>query len=317
MSIFRKKKYHYSRRRKSFLKKNFSRVPRRAKKSSYSVNLKLYQILLLIFIAGGVYFFFFYNFFQIKRLVFIDQKIVQESRMDEAVNPILDQRRYFVFPGTNIFLVNNSSIEGALLEQVPELDSLEIIKKYPDILKLKVKEVEPKAIWASKGEQYIIDGDGVVRGNIKDIENFDSSNLIRIVDQNNKDVMLRENVIYAKHLNYMKVLHEIVPELSINIEEIILPSALAEEIHMKTEEGWRVFFILNKDAGQQVENMKLILEKEIDGKIRREDLDYIDLRVENWAYYKKKGPEPKKEEEKPAEEVSEVDENSLEENIEN
>lgn len=257
------------------------------------MNLKIHQILIVAVVFLLAYFLFFYNFFQIKKLVFIDYMIVQDTRMDNVIKSILSQRRYFVFPGSNIFLVNKESIEGALLEQVPELDSLEIIKKYPDILKIKVKEAEPKALWVSDNEEYIIDGGGVVRGRVSDIGNYDTQNLIRIVDQNNKEVKIKENVVYAKHLNFIKILYDLVPQSGISIKEMILPSALAEEVHMMTEEGWRVFFILDKDLEQQVNNMNLILEKEVDGKMSREDLDYIDLRVENWAYYKKKSLEQK------------------------
>jgi hypothetical protein len=83
-------------------------------------------------------------------------------------------------------------------------------------------------------------------------------------------------------------LHEKLPEIKINIKEVDLPSPLADEVHVTTENGWRVFFTLERQLDQQIKNLQLVFENEISQKLPEEELDYVDLRVESWVYYRKK-----------------------------
>jgi cell division septal protein FtsQ len=257
--------------------------------------LRFYQIAILLLSLVLAYFFFFFNYFQIKKTVLINQKFVSEEEINKIVNPILDQRRFLVFPGKNIFLVNKDLIKSSLFDQIPQINSIEISKKYPDILKIKVNEMEPVALWLSQGRRYLIDEEGVVRGELQITEENNpsvSTNLFKIVDQSNKEVHLKDGVVFPKHINFINALYEKLPSMGINIKEIILPSPQAFEIHIKTDKDWQIYFILEKSIDLQLFNLKLVLEKELQNKT--DGLDYIDLRVENWVYYKKKMPgEPK------------------------
>lgn len=266
-------------------KKNLFAMP-------FSFRIKVYQVLILVLFLALAYFLFFFDYFQIKKTILINQKFVSEEKVNEIINPILSQKRFLIFPGKNIFLVNKKAIEDSLLKNIPQISSLEISKKYPDIVKIKINEAETKVLWQTKDQYYLVDKEGVVRGKFENMRDPQTADLIRdlykIIDQNGKDVQLKENVVFAKHINFIETLYEKLPDLGINIKEIILPSPQAFEIHIKTDKDYQIYFILEKPIDLQLFNLKLVLEKELQNKT--DDLEYIDLRVENWVYYKKKMP---------------------------
>lgn len=291
MISYNRKRRHLRTQRKKLLKKTFSQVPRRSKQRSFSFKFKFLRALAVILSLVFCYLILFHPFLQIKKVIIVDQKLTDDNKIEELAESVLNKRRYFILPGRNIFIFDERAIENSILENISEIDSLEIIKKYPDILKIKVKEAKPEALWKSSDNYYYLDNEGRIRGEISDPETLKSEGVFVIIDQNNKDVNLKESVVYAKHLNFIKVLYEKLPENNINIEEVTLPSALADEIHVKTSKGYRVFFTLDREVEHQISNLNLVLEKEIAGKVAEENLDYIDLRVESWVYYREKRAE--------------------------
>ena len=63
-------------------------------------------------------------------------------------------------------------------------------------------------------------------------------------------------------------------------------SILAKEVHLETIGGWRVYFSIDRSVESQLSDLKIVMDEQIKGGIER--VDYIDLRIDNWAYYKYK-----------------------------
>ena len=320
MVSFRKKlklKSVRSQRRK-LLRSTFSQVPKKKKYPSKSLNIKILRVIIAAIFFVVFYFFLYYPYFRIKSVVVIDHKIVNEERVEDISWSTLNKMRYLIIPGKNIFVFDKQSIERNIAEQISEIDSVEIIRKFPDIIKVKVQEAAPAALWRSDDNYYYLDESGMVRGGINDVEFFSEENIFTIIDLNNKEVQLKENVVYAKHINFIRALYEKLPEIKINIKEVALPSPLANEVHITTENDWRIFFTLERQLDQQITNLQLVFENEINNKLSEEELNYVDLRLESWVYYRRRmaddGKEEDNEEEKLTQEELEsgslVDENS-------
>lgn len=274
--------------RRKLLRSTFSQVPKKKKYPSSSINAKIIRIIVIIIFLITAYFFTYYPYFQIKSVVVVDHEIINEQKVEDITWSILNKRRYLIFPGENMFIFNKMEIKKALEDQISEIDSVEILRKYPDILKIKVKEAKPAALWKSGDNYYYLDQSGMVRGGVSDLEKFNKEGIFTINDLNNKEVKIKENVVYAKHINFVKALYEKLSAININIKEISLPSPLADEIHITTEKDWRVFFTLERELEQQVSNLQLVLENEINNKLSEEELNYVDLRVESWVYYRRR-----------------------------
>jgi len=290
MVSFRKKLKLKSARaqRRKFVRSAFSQVPKNKKYPSGSLNIKILRVVIAVIFLVLFYFFIYYPYFQIKSVVIVDNRLVNEEKVEEMSWDVLNKMRYLIIPGRNIFVFDKQVIEKNIKEQIPEIDSVEVVRKFPDIIKVKVQEAKPAALWRSGDNYYYLDQSGMVRGGISDIEQFSEENIFTIYDSNNKDVQVKENVVYAKHINFIKALYEKLPEIKINIKEVALPSPLADEVHVTTENDWRIFFTLERELDQQISNLQLVFENEINYKLTEEELNYVDLRVESWVYYRRR-----------------------------
>jgi cell division septal protein FtsQ len=302
--------------RRKLLRSTFSQVPKKKKYPSSSINIKILRIIIVVVFLILAYLFIYYPYFQIKSVVVVDHKIVDEEKIEDIAWSVLNKRRYVIFPGKNTFFFNKQTIKKTIEEQIPEINSVEIIRKFPDIIKVKVQEAKPAALWKSGDNYYYLDQNGVVRGGVSDLGKFSEEGIFTINDLNNKDVQIKENVVYAKHINFIKALYEKLPEIKINIKEVALPSPLADEVHVTTENDWRVFFTLERDLDQQISNLQLVFENEISNKLTEEELNYVDLRVESWVYYRRRMASDNENEEDQKEENIEIDELVEENNTE-
>ena len=297
--------------RRKLLKSTFSQVPRKKKYPSKALNIKILRVIIAAIFLVLFYLFLYYPYFRIRSVVVVDHKIVNEERIDDISWSTLNKMRYFVIPGKNIFIFDKQTIERNIVEQIPEINSVEVIRKFPDIIKVKVQEAKPAALWKSGENYYYLDEGGMVRGGVSDIESFNEENIFTIIDLNNKEVQLKENVVYAKHINFIRALYEKLPEIKINIKEVALPSPLADEVHITTEKDWRIFFTLERQLDQQITNLQLVFENEINHKLSEEELNYVDLRVESWVYYRRRMADDEKEDDDEEEKLTQEELESL------
>ena len=294
--------------RRKLIRSTFSQVPKKKKYPSSSINLKILRVIIAVVFLALTYFFVYYPYFQIKSVVVVDHKIVDEEKIEAIAWSILDERRYIIFPGKNIFIFDKQSIKKTIEGQIPEINSVEIIRKFPDIIKVKIQEARPAALWKSGNNYYYLDQNGMVRGGVSDLEKFSEEGIFTINDLNNKEVQIKENVVYAKHINFIKALYEKLPEIKINIKEVALPSPLVDEVQVTTENDWRIFFTLERELEHQISNLQLVFENEISNKLTEEELNYVDLRVESWVYYRRRMASDDSKEEEQKEENVEIDE---------
>ena len=62
---------------------------------------------------------------------------------------------------------------------------------------------------------------------------------------------------------------------------------ISGDLRVETSEGWKIYFNKNLGSKKTFEMLKVILANNIDQE-KRANLEYIDLRVNNKAYYKLK-----------------------------
>ena len=97
-------------------------------------------------------------------------------------------------------------------------------------------------------------------------------------------MFIGEKVIEEDIINIiLKIKKGLEDNLQISVEEAIISSPLRLDI--KTSEKWKIYFNLGSDIDMQVIRMNLLLSKEIPADARK-NLEYIDLRFKDGAYYK-------------------------------
>ena len=115
----------------------------------------------------------------------------------------------------------------------------------------------------------------------------DRFGLIRFRDESQKEISLGQFVFDSSYIKYVLDARRKITELAgIEVEnELWTPAIISDDVRLRTSEGWAIYLNEKTDLGQEVEILKIVLEKEI-SQIQRQDLEYIDLRINNKVYYK-------------------------------
>lgn len=216
--------------------------------------LKL-TILVLGVIIGMSYFLFFSGFFQVKKIIITGDKIISEDDV----------------PRQNIFLIDVPVIEKDILDRFPQIASIEVRKSFPDTLNILITKRLPQALWCENEKCFYIDNNAVVFGEPVDAMN----NLVKVIGE--KELLSEEKM--SQILKIKKELKD--GSLATTTQALIVSD---ERLNIKTSEGWEIYFNLKGDLGWQMQELKLVLEKQITPE-KRKNLEYVDLRFSR-VYYK-------------------------------
>jgi cell division septal protein FtsQ len=258
---------------------------RKARKVSGGLLSKIYIILAGFLVVGALYILFYSPLFTIANIIVSDSSADLEPQIARYVEEdILDKRKWLIFSSRNIFLLPAQDIEKKIVEQFPEVYFVSASKDFPNVLRLNVKQREPVLVWKKNDNFYYVADDGVVIGaeSAYDAEN-DSLPLIESLRDD--EVVVGEMITNAKIIRFIQILEErFTSKTNIEIASYVLPSAQAGEIHIQSKEGTLVYFSLESSAEDQIDNLVLLVREELEGSIS--GLEYIDMRVGNWVYYK-------------------------------
>jgi cell division protein FtsQ len=248
------------------------------KKSILKNRFFWWGILTVILIGGIFYFFFFFEIFQIKKIEItgLEKTPIEKIKTITKKNA---ENMIFFFKTKSIFLVNLNKIKKEILKNFPQVEKIDLKRKFPDTLLLQITERKPVAIFCGKINCFFIDKEGISFEATERKQDF-----ILLKKNIDQEINLGEKIIEEKKLSkILEVQMKLKNELKIFSEEILLISE--ERFNIKTSEGWQIYFNFQEDLGWQLTKLKAVLEKEILPE-KRKDLEYIDLRFGNFAPYK-------------------------------
>ena len=87
------------------------------------------------------------SFFKIKNINIIDNQLIDSDQIEKRLKKIYNR---------NIILIQRKDIEEPLIS-INFLEKIEVKKKYPDTIVIKVYETKPIAILLKKNKKYLID----------------------------------------------------------------------------------------------------------------------------------------------------------------
>ena len=85
--------------------------------------------------------------FKVRNVLVKDNHIIDKNIIIEKLKAVY---------GSNIFLVKRKDIEKPL-KSIDFLEKIEVKKKYPDTIILKIYETKPVAIFFKKNQKYVLD----------------------------------------------------------------------------------------------------------------------------------------------------------------
>lgn len=264
-----------------------NRATQRKKREWLSATLKkVYLLVSITTLSFLIYFLFFTNFFRVEKVVLIDNVEVNQTEVEEAFNKFATRKILWVLPADNIFLLDKNSLNDFLLAEIPRLEQIEIEKKLTDVIKVKVRERQLLLVWVAGNQLHYVDQYGSIccRATLDEVVERD---LPLVYDSNDREVYLREEVVTRNFVGFLQDLHQQFPlQINVDIKKFWAPSILAKEVHLETTGGWRVYFSIDRSVESQLGDLKVVMDEQIKEGIER--VDYIDLRIGNWAYYKYK-----------------------------
>lgn len=194
-----------------------------------------------------------------------DIKSVAESELEGKI---------LFFRTKNIFFVNSSKIRENLLKKFPQIEEIEVKRGLPDALHLVVIERKEIGIFCRDINCFLLDHEGVI---------FEpasaESPLLKFQNHTfNEELNFGKKVIDKGVLGSIsEVASKLNQNLEIHISEISIVSE--ENIDVKTNDGWEIYFNPKKDLNWQITELAAILENRIPEE-RRKNLKYIDLRFD-------------------------------------
>lgn len=245
-----------------------------------------------------------FPFFQIQEMRIEGNEEVLGSKIKSIVFERL-WGEFLFFPTASIFLVDAQSMRDVLLETVPELETVSIQRKLPNILTVAVQERKVVALWCPAPElpgatrcratlNRIADGDSglgcqelrcvAIDSNGVAFKEADPSfESIKIYGQG-QSLSMNEAVVAKNVLDVILDFAKEATRRSLFLQgELSFEIVSENQIHAHTGEGWSVYFTHTHDLSWQITKLQTVLENKIPPEKRRK-LEYIDVRFGDQAY---------------------------------
>lgn len=213
---------------------------------------------------------------------------ISEKDFRQTVDQELSRKYFDVIPRNTFFFLQPKALEQALHTQYPLLREVVVQRHFPDQLDISVKERETLVIWCSFERCVQILEDGRVVAVTDALERAENqSHVLRLYDESDQEVPLDENVFDESFVAVILALREgLRNRFGIEIEKNIrMASRYANELRMKTDDGWELYFSTRMAPEKSLNTLGLLLGSEIP-KEKESFLQYIDLRTENRVYYR-------------------------------
>jgi len=244
-------------------------------------------VLFLIIIFSSLYFFVFFSKIQVSSIIIRGNNSVQTKALEGIAWNHIDKKIITLgnwnLISKSIFLTKPEIISKNILNQFPQVESAGVSKKFPQIITLEIKERIPFAVFCQTDDKkcFYIDGNGII---FEVLEQIPENALILRKLTEDKEVFTGERVFEKDIVNIiLKIKKNLQDNFQMDIKSAMMltPSRL----NIETSENWQIYFNLDLEIDLQIAKMNLLLRDEITANSRK-DLQYIDLRFKDRAYYK-------------------------------
>lgn len=250
----------------------------------------------LLALLGTLGILFFHPYFNITQIELKNLERISASSLNNIVNGVLEQKRWWFFNGHNLFLANTNKIDKTIKDNYA-LENLEIKTIWPRTLKISLKEktsrlilqnIIPQMNGEPRNYYYLLDSEGRVIQEVKseEIGNLAYFNLPYLQRQNLKEIKIGNQLISAATIEFLNFLQQKIPEKTkVHIASSHFDNEAEEGrvAHLTTTEGWEIFVDRQNDWDKQLQVLTVFLRDKI--KNDRSRLHYIDVRYENRSYF--------------------------------
>ncbi len=267
-------------------------------KKNFFKNPILWIFLGFLMIIVILYFLLFFPGFQIERINMSGNEKVTSRDIENITWSDINRKIFtignFQILTKSIFIVDTENLIKDILNKFPDIENVELQKKIPHDIILKIKERKPYAALCqssltniSDGQTnennpdkcFLLDENGII---FEKLENIPQDMIIMHQEAGSKEVAIGENIVKKNIVDIIfKVKKSLKNNFQINIKEVFISNPLI----FQTNENWQIYFDTNSDIDMQITKMNVLLRDEIPVNARK-NLQYIYLQYKDRAYYK-------------------------------
>lgn len=227
----------------------------------------IFVIIGVILVGVLVYFLFFSSFFKIQNIF-----LVSNTEDYDKFNTFFQ-----TYINRNILFFNKNEFVGNLKDKFPIVDNVDIKKKFPNSLDIKIEYRKPKYYVCSE-ECFLMDKKGFVFQKVDKSFNFDE-----LVELENGFNNIKVGKYIASESDFNKI-DFILNNLAGNNIKVLSVDLKNETVYFNTED-FSIIFALVEDVNWQLEKFFTALKKIKDTEDMNK-LEYIDVRFGDRVYYK-------------------------------
>ncbi|MBU2542097.1 FtsQ-type POTRA domain-containing protein [Patescibacteria group bacterium] len=258
------------------------------------------------------------NFFKISKIEYDGLQRISKTELTDAVLGVINYRKFFIFPAESYFIVNLDEIRDIVKRRFP-INSIIVKKVFPNTLQITLEEKISTVIYDSGAEYSYLGMEGKIVEIIQKVGDDEWQRNIEIVTSTNElgqeiqeekilsevhlpntSLIMKEMgdypIVYDTRKQVIEINSKVVDEkivqgiidwfnlinktTNIEFDYIIIENEIGDGV-IKTREGWDIVVKLNENVKQQFEELQYILKE----KVKRNSLNYIDLRFTNKVYW--------------------------------
>ncbi|MEI7791982.1 MAG: FtsQ-type POTRA domain-containing protein [Candidatus Berkelbacteria bacterium] len=211
--------------------------------------------------------------------LFISSKFIVKDVIVEGTNLLSkDQIAAMIPKNQNILLLDTKDVSNKISIKFPEVADVQIFRGLPDAIKIVILEKEGSIVWQSGGFKYLVSTQGEVA---RQIVGEEGANLPIVIDKRNLPIVEGQRIVSANFIVFVKNIYaNFATETNIKPAYFEIDETTFD-VNLYTDAG--IYIKLNslRSSNKQLENLKKVLVE------KRPDIhEYVDLRIDGWAYYK-------------------------------
>lgn len=271
-------------------KNNVKRIPDRRNKKNFA--RVLFYFSGLSFGAALVYVLFFSGFLALAEIKISGNEFIDSQEIRDEIERRISGRYLNLIEKNNFLLVSGRSVKKDLAGRFRLVENIEVRKKFPDSLEIKILERKP-SLGVCSGGCYVLDENGTAYDDTDpESEEFKAYGVPTLSDQSGKSIGLGENIVSPEYMNYLAGMKKALGEdLGLDFgNKFSTPNLVSDDVRANVSQGWVIYFNVGIDLEKEVGMLKAVLNSQI-APDKRGELEYIDLRIENKIFYKFKQSE--------------------------
>jgi cell division septal protein FtsQ len=248
----------------------------------------LYWLFFLAFIGVVLYVFLFSGFLNILTVEISPTEKIDAQLLESRVNSLLSEKYFNLVPKNNLLLLNESQLNNLFTREFGIVKKIKIIKQFPNKVKIIAEERNPVIVLENSQGRFVLDNEGsTYADNFFNSSGFNQEELPILKEENSELAFSFENDAGIDYLEFIFGIKDKLENLlDIRLKKIIVaPKIISGDAIFETEAGWKIYFNEEVEIDKEIEILRIVLQDKI-GLEKIKDLEYIDLRIDDKAYYK-------------------------------